>query len=604
MPENLPPVSRKRAAVTMIKFSWAADHSGSVLAFILFGAQAAAQSLFAYWLKLILDGLHPLNVIELVVAAVGISISIVGSNALTYAAGRVGATLRDRSQRLLNQRMLELIGRTPTLDLHETPEHLVQLDALRREGHAFATIIPSLLNFFATAIQIVITTLLLLSIHPLLLLLPLFGLPTLLVSGKIGDLFRLGMELAAEPARRAQHLSELTGTPGGAKEIRLFRLGPAMLDRFHAAHREIRTINHHLQTRAAYLGVGTQIIFLLGYFGAILFVTNLAINGQATVGDTVLIAVLAGQILGQVTGSAEILNLTVRSLITAGRYVYLQDVAREARASIKPGATVPDHLTTGICLDHVSYKYPSADQASLHDITLTLPAGATIAIVGENGAGKSTLIKLLTGMYRPTAGTITLDQTNLATVDPERWRDRIAAGFQDHARFEFLVRETVGIGDLTTAGDVPADQHVRDALDRAGATEMADRLPVGLETQLGSGWPSGVDISGGQWQQLAISRAMMRTAPLLLILDEPTAALDADTEHRLFERWATAARQLRERVGTVTVLVSHRFSTVRMADHIIVLDNGRVIEYGDHDQLMSRNGRYAELFELQARAYR
>lgn len=603
MPENLPPVSRRRAAVTMIKFGWAADHTGTVLAFLLFGSQAAAQSLFAYWLKLLLDGLRPLNLSELVLAAVGIAVSIVGSNALAYTASRVEATLRDRTQRLLNQRMLELIGRTPTLDLHETPEHLVQLETLRQEGHAFATIIPSLLNFFATGIRIVITTLLLLSIHPLLLLLPLFGLPTLLLSGKISGLFRIGMELAAEPARRAQHLSELTGTASGAKEIRLFRLGPAMLDRFHAAHREIRAINHRLQTRAAYLGLGAQIIFLLGYFGAILFVANLAINGHATVGDTVLIAVLAGQILGLVTGSAEILQLTVRSLITAGRYVYLQDVARQARATINPTATVPDRLTTGISLEHVSYHYPHADHPALHDITITLPAGTTIAIVGENGAGKSTLVKLLTGMYRPTTGVITLDHTDLATIDPDQWRERIAAGFQDHARFEFLVRETVGIGDLT-AGNLPADQHVRDALDRAGATDITSRLPGGLGTQLGSGWPSGIDISGGQWQQLAIGRAMMRTAPLLLVLDEPTAALDADTEHRLFQRWATAAGQIREEVGTVTVLVSHRFSTVRMADQIIVLDHGDLIEQGNHDQLISQHGLYAELFELQARAYR
>lgn len=603
MPENLPPVSRRRAAVTMLKFGWAADHTGTVLAFALFGSQAAAQSLFAYWLKLLIDGLRPLNLAELVLAAVGIAVSILGSNALAYAASRVEATLRDRTQRLLNQRMLELIGRTPTLDLHETPEHLVQLDTLRREGHAFATIIPSLLNFFATAIRIVITTLLLLSIHPLLLLLPLFGLPRLLISGEVGDLFRLGMELAAEPARRAQHLSELTGTPGGAKEIRLFRLGGAMLDRFHTAHREIRAINHRLQTRAAYLGMSAQIIFLLGYLGAILFVTNRAINGHATVGDTILIAVLAGQILGLVTGSAEILDLTVRSLVAAGRYVYLQDVAGQARASINPAATVPDRLTTGIRLDHVSYQYPQADQPSLHDVTLTLPAGATIAIVGENGAGKSTLIKLLTGMYQPTTGIITCDHTDLASIDPDRWRDRITAGFQDHARFEFLLRETIGIGDLSAGSRIPNDQQIRDAMGRAGATEIANQLPAELETQLGSGWPSGVDISGGQWQQLAISRAMMRTNPILLVLDEPTAALDADTEHRLFHQWATASRQLREGTGTITVLVSHRFSTVRMADHIIVLNHGQIIEHGNHDQLIQQHGLYAELFELQARAY-
>ncbi|HVX43881.1 MAG TPA: ABC transporter ATP-binding protein [Mycobacteriales bacterium] len=604
MPENLPPVGKRRAAVAMLTFAWKADRTGTLLAFALFGSEAAAQVIFAYWLKLLIDGLRPVDARQLTIAVIGITLSILGGSVLMYAGGRVQATLRERTGLLLNQQMLELVGRTPTLELHENPDHLVQLEALQREGHAFATIAPSLLNFFAICVRIAITTVLLIKVHPLLLVLPLFGIPMLLLSGKIGGLFRLSMELTAEPARRAQHLAELTATSSGAKEVRLFRLGPAILERFHASHREIRGTDHRLQVRAACLGLIARVVFLIGYFAAILFVTDLAIRGRTTVGDTVLVAVLAGQVLGLVTGSAEMLQITLRSLVAAGRYLHLQDIARRARAEVDPAAAVPNRLVKGIRLEGVTYRYPRSASAAVENMTLTLPAGATIAVVGENGAGKSTFVKLLTGMYQPTEGRIHLDRTDLSTIDPDQWRKRVAAAFQDHARFEFLLRETVGLGDLTRADETPADGQIRSALDRAGASDVVAELPCGIATQLGSSWPSGVDLSGGQWQKLAIGRAMMRNDPLLLILDEPTAALDADTEYRLFERWTTAARQLRRRAGTVTVLVSHRFSTVRMADLIVVLDQGRVAEFDNHEQLLRRGGLYAELFELQARAYR
>jgi ATP-binding cassette subfamily B protein len=230
-----------------------------------------------------------------------------------------------------------------------------------------------------------------------------------------------------------------------------------------------------------------------------------------------------------------------------------------------------------------------------------LPAGSTVAVVGENGAGKSTFVKLLAGLYIPTNGTITVDGEDLASVDLTRWQDRISAAFQDHARFELLVRETVALGDIENAD---TDLKVLGALDRAAATDVLSALPRGLDTQLGSGWPAGVDLSGGQWQKLAIARAMMRPAPALLLLDEPSAALDPETEHRLFEAWTQVSRDLRQRAGSITVLVSHRFSTVRMADTIIVLQHGTIAEHGSHEELLHKNGLYAELFNLQASGYR
>lgn len=237
----------------------------------------------------------------------------------------------------------------------------------------------------------------------------------------------------------------------------------------------------------------------------------------------------------------------------------------------------------------------------LRDVSLHVPAGATVAIVGDNGAGKPTLVKLLCRFYDPTEGAIRVDGIDLTRIDPVKWRERLSAGFQDFSKFELIARETVGVGRLDAVGD---EEAVADALERAAANDVISALPAGFDTQLGKSFVGGAELSGGQWQKLALGRAMMRPDPVLLVLDEPTAALDAQTEHALFERYAGAARRAGAAKGAITVLVSHRFSTVRMADLIVVIDGARVAETGTHDQLMASGGLYAELFELQARAYR
>jgi ATP-binding cassette subfamily B protein len=261
------------------------------------------------------------------------------------------------------------------------------------------------------------------------------------------------------------------------------------------------------------------------------------------------------------------------------RLAWLEDYAASFTERAKLSA--PKRLTEGIQMEHVSFAYPGTQRRVLDDVNLALKAGSVVAIVGENGAGKSTLVKLLCRLYQPDAG-------------------RIAGAFQDFFRFEFRARHTVGLGDRPRLDDEPA---VIAAVDRAGADDVIHKLSAGLETQLGPTWPSGVDVSFGQWQKLALARGFMRDHPLLLALDEPTAALDAETEHALFERYAAAARAHAED-GRITILVSHRFSTVRMADLIVVLDGAKVVEVGTHEELIAKNGQYAELYEIQASAYR
>ena len=226
------------------------------------------------------------------------------------------------------------------------------------------------------------------------------------------------------------------------------------------------------------------------------------------------------------------------------------------------------------------------------------PISAVVALVGENGAGKTTLVKLLCKLYEPTSGRILVDGRPLGRMDADAWRSRLAGAFQDFFRFEFTAQRSVGLGDLPYLDDRPV---VSSAVSRAGAEDVVSRLPEGLQSQLGAGWAGGQELSFGQWQKVALARGYMRAEPLLLLLDEPTAALDAETEHALFERYANAAR--RSSVGGITVLVSHRFSTVRMADLIVVLNGARLVEVGSHDELVQRGGVYADLYRIQAAAY-
>ena len=601
MPDSPAPSGRLRAARTMLGIAWTADPQRSILAFGLFSLLALAQTLLAWWLKLLLDGLERADAEAVAFAVAGMAASVAAGSAAAYAGRRVEMVLTERAHHLVERRLVELVGRTPTLEIHETPEHLTQLEVLENESWEFGDVVPTLINLFATGVRLVATALLLISVDPLLLLLPLFGLPALLLSTMTGSLFNLGNELAAEPSRRAGYLFDLATTAGPAKEVRLFRLRDELLARFHQANGEIRGIHRRVNLRGEAIGLAARLVFVVGYVGAIVWVVEQAMRGQASIGDTVLTAVLAGQVLGLVTGSADLIQWASRTLTAASRFVYLEHVSQQVNRRSDRPAAVPDALEHGILLDHVSYRYGHAQRDALDDVSLRLPAGATVAIVGDNGAGKTTLVKLLAGLYHPTSGHITVDGVDLAQLDPAAWRLRIAAGFQDHARWEFVARETIGIGDLAALDEEPS---IVAAVERAGAVDVLDALPAGLATQLGPNWPSGVDLSGGQWQKLAISRAMMRTSPLLLLLDEPTAALDADTEHRLFERWTTAVRELRQATGAVTVLVSHRFSTVRMADLIVVLDHGQVREVGSHAELMARGGMYAELFALQAKSYR
>ncbi len=455
------------------------------------------------------------------------------------------------------------------------------------------------MSVFATCgwfLRLGITVALLVSIHPALALLVLFALPPVLTSGWRPAIERAAFERGAPHLRLARHLFDVATTAGPGKDVRVTGIGNRLVsDRRAAWERGNQPIQRVRLATAAWHTLAWA-VFAAGYVGAIVFVSS---SLSAPAGD-VLLALAAGSRLSYYVGATvgEIGFLRGVWMDGARRLMWLEDYAGKTASLANRG--VPERLAEGIRFDRVSFAYPGTERLALEDVTLTLPAGTVIAVVGENGAGKTTLVKLLAKMYEPTGGRILLDDIDLHQVAAASWRARLAGAFQDFFRFEFRAQQTVGVGDVPRIDDRPAVSH---AVGRAGAGDVVDKLPAGLDTQLGPAWPGGVEVSFGQWQKLALARGFMREEPLLLVLDEPTAALDAETEHALFERYAAAVRGNSES-GAITILVSHRFSTVRMADLIVVLDGARVVESGTHEALMARRGQYAQLYDIQAAAYR
>jgi ATP-binding cassette subfamily B protein len=505
----------------------------------------------------------------------------------------------DRASVLADRRLMRLMGGTYGLAHHERADYLDQVHRIREQRHQLSAMVNATAGTLRAAVTLTATALLLARVHPVLLALPVFAVLSVWIGNRSKNLDIAAQEATSEPERLRRHLFDLgTSAPSG-KELRVFGLAGVLLDR----HREAAGTVLRTRNRASWRGAVLQsldgLVAGLAYAGAIAVVLVLAIGGDATPGDVILVIGLAAELSMTVLGGVLYLTSLLRTLALAKRFVWLERYARGAQRTVESPEPVPARLTGGIELRDVAFHYPGTDRPVLDGVSLRLPAGAVVALVGENGAGKTTLIKLLCDFYQPDRGQILVDGVDLARFEPQRWRDRLSAAFQDFATFEFLARETVGVADLPRIEDRVA---VGAALARAGASSVLDALPQALETQLGTRWDGGVDLSGGQWQKLALGRGLLRGNPLLVVFDEPTAALDAQTEHALFERFAAAARA-GSRHGTVTLLVSHRFSTVRMADLIVVLDGGRVRETGNHFELMAAGGLYAELYQLQSQAY-
>ncbi len=584
-----------------------------VTAFALSQLAALPDALLALWLMLLGKGVLEQRPALVQGAAIGLGISTAATWILVTISTRVQRRFRDRVTIALESHVARLQASVATIAHQERPEYLDRLSMLRNQVFVLDHMYMSLFSTLGWILRLVVTMALLASIHPALILLAVFAVPTVLTSTWRPEVERSAQERGAGTHRLARHLFTIATTAAPGKEVRVTGIGGRLATERRAAWERWYAPVAAVRWGSALWHALAWAIFGLGYVGAVVFVSS---GLRAPAGD-VLLVLAAGARLSAYIGATvgEIGFLRGFWMDGSRRLAWLEDYATSVAAS--GDLPVPAVLRRGIRLEHVSFAYPGTSREVLHDVSVTLPAGAVVAIVGENGAGKTTLVKLLAKMYEPSSGSILLDDTPLARVPAGEWRARLAGAFQDFFRFEFRAGHTVGLGDVPRLDDEPA---VLAAIDRAGAADVVARLTSGLDTQLGPTWPGGVELSFGQWQKLALARGFMRDRPLLLVLDEPTAALDAETEHALFERYAAAARRsvassspgapdrstgtVESDSGRITILVSHRFSTVRMADLIVVLDGARLVEVGTHEELMARGGQYSELYGIQAAAYR
>jgi ATP-binding cassette subfamily B protein len=564
---------------------------------------ALPDALMALWLKLLADGLLRANRGLVMGAALGCGVSATATWFLRVVSDRTQRRFRDRLTIALESHVARLQASVATIAHHERPDYLDRLAVLRDHVFVLDHMYMSLFSTCGWILRLGAALILLVSIHPALALLALFALPTVLTSTWRPGVERSAEERGASANRLARHLFETATTAPPGKEVRVLGIGTRLMElRREAWERWYGPVAGARWTSAVWHMLAWA-VFGTGYVGGVLFVAY-ALHGTP---GHLLLVLAAGSRFSAYIGATvgEIGFLRGIWLEGSRRLAWLEDYA--ASFAENTDAPVPVRLTQGIRLEHLSFSYPGTTRRVLEDVNLEISPGSVVAIVGENGAGKSTLVKLLCRMYQPEEGQILIDGVDLARMPVEEWRSRLAGALQDFCRFEFRAQHTVGIGDVARHDDKSA---VAAAVERAGAADVVERLPAGLGTQLGASWPEGVDVSFGQWQKLALARGFMRDHPLLLVLDEPTAALDAETEHALFERYADAARNGRSGQapaevpdGRITILVSHRFSTVRMADLIVVLEGARVVEVGSHEKLLAKGGSYAELYGIQAAAY-
>jgi ATP-binding cassette, subfamily B, bacterial len=593
IPDELPPALSSMWRLCRLGFQYEPTLMG--VSFVLAVLAALPDALLAVWFKLVGEGLIDHRPGLLRFGVIALAVSVVLTWLLQTVSTRLQRRFRDKVTIALESHVARLQASVSTIAHQERPEYLDRLSVLREQIFTLDHMYMSVFSTAGWILRLAVTVALLATVSPVLILLVVFAIPTVAATSWRPVVERTAQERGAQADRLARHLFTLSTTASSGKELRVLGIGAAIADRRRASwERWYAPVAAARNRSSAWYATGWA-IFALGYVGAIVLV---AVGPHANPASAILVLTAGGRLSSYVGGTvSEIGFLRGMWMDGSRRLAWLEDYASATAGHADLPA--PARITEGIRLEHVTFSYPGSDRPALEDVDLVLPVGSVIAVVGENGAGKTTLVKLLAKLYTPTSGRILVDGTDLARIDPARWRDRLAGAFQDFFRFEFQAGQTIGLGDLPRQDVEPA---LMAAMDRAGAREVVEALPSGLGTQLGPTWQDGVDVSYGQWQKLALARGFMRDEPLLTMLDEPTAALDAETEHQLFERYASRARERRQG-ETLTILVSHRFSTVRMADLIVVLDGSRVAEAGSHDELMASGGRYSELYRIQARAY-
>ena len=588
-----------RALPRVARLIWQASRTMTILIVLATVISGLTPTLSAYIAKLLLDAvvtamLHhgsTQRIIEISVFQLG-----------TFTLTAVSAAITNFVQQMLQERMsltirYQVISHASRMDLSFF-EDSVSYDLLRQASEEAPTrpvsMLTSAQNISRTAITFASMIGLLASISPLLAAIALLTpVPAFISQSRYGSRAFMLALFISPIRRRMDYISQLFTTDTYAKETKLFGLGPYLIDRFRRLGQAYYVRERRLAVKRNLVGTAWGLLSTLAGWGITLYIALAAVAGRLTIGDLALY-----------TSAATAVQMSVAALFTGATGMYennlyldtlYQFLATEPRivAPAEP-RRLPESVGGRVEFQEVSFSYPGSDELALDNISFEIRPGETVAVVGLNGAGKSTLIKLLCRLYDPAAGRITLDGVDLREYDPDELRTRLSAMFQDYVTYQGTAAENIGLAQLDRIED---RARIEDAARRAGAAERIEQLPKGFDSPLGRWFDHGVSLSGGEWQRIALARAFLRDAPVL-VLDEPTSALDAQAEHDLFTRLRALAQ------GRTTLYISHRFSTVRQAGRILLLDHGKLAEQGTHEELMALGGAYAELFTLQAAAYR
>jgi len=494
-----------------------------------------------------------------------------------------------------NHSSVELMHKASTLDLgmFEDSEFYDKLERARRQTTGRVVLMSMVLSQLQDLITIIFLGVGLVAFEPwLILILAVAVLPSFLSEAYFSRSSYSLVRSWTPQRRELDYLRYIGASVETAKEIKVFGLDDFLTNRFGKIANEYYLVNRALAVKRTIWGTILQVLSVLAYYGAYLLIIIKTVGGALTVGSMTFLSGSFNRLQNQLQNLLSTFTRITESALYLQDYfdfLAINPLIRDETDAVDP----PAEIQEGIQFENVGFKYPGTDVWAVRHLSFVLQPGEKLALVGENGAGKTTLVKLLARMYDPSEGSISLDGTDIRRFKIEKYRRMIGVIFQDYVRFAFIASENVAVGQIEEATNQPK---IQNASEKSLADAVIKKLPEGYNQMLGKRFSDGIDLSGGEWQKVALARAYMRDAQIV-ILDEPTASLDARAEYEVFKRFSELTK------GKTAVIISHRFSTVRMADRILVLKNGEKIEIGTHEELLSKNGLYAELFNLQAQGY-